>query len=220
VFPPWEDSSGTTPVHVTVPPDLRAARRTGTILHRRLITPGESTRIGPIPIVTVERALRDFAIGASRRRLERAVDQAVVERRTTPARLWACVHSAAGVPGVPALRVVLETAQRYSSLTRSELEERLLRLIRATGLSDPHFDVRVPGITGRLDAYWPEHRVGVEVDGWRWHVTGQRQHDDRSKELEARRAGVLLARYSARQIFETQLLVAGDLAATLARRTP
>jgi len=124
------------------------------------------------------------------------------------------------MPGAPALRTVLETARRYSSLTRSELEEHLLRLTRATGLLDPHFNVRVPGITGRLDAYWPEHRFGVEVDGWRWHVTGQRQHDDRTKELDARRVGVLLARYSARQLFETQLLVAGDLAATLARRTP
>ncbi len=207
-------------MHVTVPPDLRIARRTGTVLHRRLITPGETTTIGPIPIVTVERALRDSAIDAGRRRLERAVDQAVVARRTTPTRLWACVHGAAGVPGAPALRVVLETARRYSSLTRSEIDERLLQLTRATGLLDPCFNVRVPGITGRLDAYWPEQRAGVEVDGWRWHVTGQRQHDDRSKELEARRAGVLLARYSARQVFETQLLVAGDLAATLARRTP
>ncbi len=217
---PWEDGSRLTPVHVTVPPELRVARRTGTTLHRRLLTPGEITRLGAIPIVTVERALRDFAIAATPRRLERAVDQAVVERRTTPARLWACVHHAAGVPGVPALRTVLETARRYSSLTRSELEEHLLQLTRATGLPDPHFNVRVPGITGRLDAYWPEQRLGVEVDGWRWHVTGQRQHDDRTKELEARRVGVLLARYSARQLFETQLLVAGDLAATLARRTP
>lgn len=170
----------------------------------------------------VERALRDVAVVATQRRLERAVDQAAVEHRTTPTRLWACVHTAAGVPGVPALRAVPETARATPALTRSELEEHLLRLTRATGLPDPQFNVRVPGISGCLDAYWAEHRLGVEVEveGRRWHVTAQRQHDDRTKELEAPRVGVLLARYSARQLFETQLLVAGDRAATLARRTP
>lgn len=219
LFPPWESAASASVVHVTIPPGVRPARRPGTVAHRRQLARAETTRLGPIPIVTVERALRDFAIVAPQRRLERAVDQAVVARRTTPTNLWACVRSAAGVSGVPALRAVLENARRYASLTRSELEEALLCLTRATGLDDPHLNVRVPGIAGRLDAYWPEHRVGVEVDGWRWHLTGQRQHDDRTKELEARRVGVLLARYSARQVFETQLLMAGDLAATLARRT-
>jgi hypothetical protein len=42
-----------------------------------------------------------------------------------------------------------------------------LALVRAAGLPDPLVNARV----GRyeVDFLWPEERLVVEVDGWRWH---------------------------------------------------
>ena len=63
------------------------------------------------------------------------------------------------------LRPLLEIAQPEP--TRSELEDAFLKLIRRNRLPVPQMNVHVWG--HRVDAYFPQHRLIVELDGWETH---------------------------------------------------
>jgi hypothetical protein len=216
---PWQVPEVVVPVHVAVPPDVARRVRPGTVLHRWRLPEEDVVQLGALRTASVERSLVDLGASATVREVERAVDQGIVDGRTSPAALAAAAQRSAGRPGVAVLRHVLARAEHYGSLTRSQLEEQLRRLARGSGHPVPRCNAAVQGVTGRLDAWWPKQRVAVEADGWGWHRTGRRQHADRRKELDCRRAGITLLRYSARMLFEEQLLVAADLATALRRRT-
>jgi len=76
-----------------------------------------------------------------------------------------------GKRGVAALRAALKDVGvgRY---TPSQLERRARRLFRACGLPEPLVEVKF-GDHGeyRLDFYWPEADLVIEVDGWSIHAT-------------------------------------------------
>jgi predicted transcriptional regulator of viral defense system len=215
---PWQLPDTVLPVHVTVPRGVRRGPRRDVVLHTLRLEAADVQHVGPLRLTTVERTLIDLGTTADLRRVERATDQALVDGRTTSSALRGALERAGGRPGVATLRTVVDAAERYAGLTRSELEAELRRLVAAAGLGQLWCNARVRGVGGRLDAFFPDGRVAVEVDGWAWHRTGLRQHLDRTKELQARRAGILLVRYSARQVFEQPLLVVGDLGLTLAAR--
>ena len=79
--------------------------------------------------------------------------------------------STKGKPGVTALRAALKElgVGRY---TPSQLERRARRLFRAIGLPEPQVEVKF-GDHGeyRVDFYWPEADLMIEVDGWSIHAT-------------------------------------------------
>jgi hypothetical protein len=79
--------------------------------------------------------------------------------------------SANGKPGINAMRAALKELGigRY---TPSQLERRARQLFRACGLPPPQVEVRF-GNDGeyRIDFYWPEADLMIEVDGWSIHAT-------------------------------------------------
>jgi ribosomal protein S18 acetylase RimI-like enzyme len=82
--------------------------------------------------------------------------------------------------GVTLLRPLLEIAQPEP--TRSELEDAFLKLIRRNRLPIPQMNVHVCG--HRVDAYFPQHRLIVELDGWETHGLRSAFVDDRRKDAE------------------------------------
>jgi very-short-patch-repair endonuclease len=71
-----------------------------------------------------------------------------------------------------------------------------------------------------VDAYWPEHRLVVELDGARSHRGSDRVAADRARELALREAGLHVRRFSWHQIVREENRVAGDVLATLASANP
>ncbi len=73
--------------------------------------------------------------------------------------------------------------------TRSELEDRLLALVRAHRLGDPHVNalLGVPGRTFEVDLLYPQERLIVEADGARYHSgrVARRTDAERQARLEA-----------------------------------
>jgi very-short-patch-repair endonuclease len=67
--------------------------------------------------------------------------------------------------------------------TPSQLERRARRLFRAIGLPQPQVEV-VFGEHGeyRLDFYWPEADLVVEVDGWSIHAAPDARRRDFRKQ--------------------------------------
>jgi len=99
--------------------------------------------------------------------------------------------------------------------TRSELERRFLLLCRRIRLPMPAVNVRAGGF--EVDFLWPERRLVVETDGYRYHRGRAAFEDDRERDLALRALGYEVIRLSARQL-ERPGPVAELLKSRLARR--
>jgi very-short-patch-repair endonuclease len=131
------------------------------------------------------RTLHDLAPHLPQHDLDRAVEEAMIRGLTTIDELNTR----------PALRRATITGPR---LTRSEAERRLLRLIQDARLERPATNVRVNG--WEVDAFWPRHRLVVEVDGYAYHGNRAAFERDRRKDAALTAAGYRVVRITWRQI--------------------
>jgi hypothetical protein len=185
-----------------------ACRRIPRVLtHRaRRLEERDVTRYRGIPVMTVARTLVDLAGVLSLDDLARACHEAEV-RRTVDAK--AVIEAVARRPhtkGVWKLREILEGEVR---VTLSELERVFLVLVDSIE--------RPPPRTNRLvderyvDCHWPEHRLIVELDSYRYHHTRHAWEQDRRREREARARGNEFRRYTYGDVTEDRALVAAEL---------
>jgi len=115
-------------------------------------------------------------------------------------------------PGLPALR----TAARDPALTRSGNERRMLALVRRAELPEPRANVVVAG--KELDLYWPEARLGVEVDAFSTHGSAAAFEDDHKLDADMEAANLRVVRFTGRRIRARPEAVAAKLSAILALR--
>jgi very-short-patch-repair endonuclease len=71
-----------------------------------------------------------------------------------------------------------------------------------------------------VDAYWPEHNLIVEVDGWNFHKTKRSFENDRRRDVKLQIAGYRVARFTAARIMHHPDQVACDLRALLSVSEP
>jgi very-short-patch-repair endonuclease len=157
-------------IHVTVPGWAGRARRPGIRLHRSItLRPEDTTMHRGIPITGPHRTIHDLAKTLNGRPLEQAVNRA--ERLVDFAQLR---ESAS-----PSLQAVLE---RYSThATRSELEERFLRLCDDHGIPRPETNATIDGY--EVDFVWRDRRLIVEVDGYAHHRSPRAFEADRERDV-------------------------------------
>lgn len=86
--------------------------------------------------------------------------------------------------------------------------------MRRAQLPAPRTNVRVHG--HELDAYWPDQRLGVEVDGYAVHATRAVFERDRQRDQELMGRGIRVARVMRRQLRDEPEAVVARLAAALA----
>jgi len=193
---------------------LRAgAKRAGpaTIaLHRTVeLPPGERTIHRGIPVTTPARTLLDLAATGGPGQLELALDEAPALRLVERAQLDAL--AASGRRGAARLRALLDDAPGY---TRGEAERLLRRLIRDARLATARHNVEVLGAV--RDAYWPEHGLVLEIDGWAAHGHRTAFETDRRRDQVLTAAGLRPMRATWRQLTEQPLALAASLGAALA----
>jgi very-short-patch-repair endonuclease len=82
--------------------------------------------------------------------------------------------------------------------TRSELEARFLALCRRHRLPRPKVNVPVGSIVA--DFLWPNHRLIVELDGYRAHGTRSAFESDRARDIELKLLGYEVIRLTWRQL--------------------
>ncbi len=151
----------------------------------------EVTSTRGIPVTSVPRTLMDLAAVLSEEELARACHEASVLYRLTQ------VGGRAGAPGAAKLRRVLEGAE---PVTLSALEREFLRLVRGAGLPLPQTNCLASG--RRVDCRWPEHRLTVELDSYRFHSSRRAWEQDRRREREAYARGDAFRRYTWSDVFE------------------
>ena len=173
----------------------------------------DRTTIDGIPVTSLNRTLLDQAATMSPQRL-RSILEAAQRRDLLDGRsLDAFLARSKGHAGRRPLSDAIKELTDESPWTQSELERRFLELIRAAGLPEPQCNVLVAGEL--VDFYWPQQRLVVEVDGYRFHKTRRSFEDDRRKDVKLQLAGCRPVRITYRRIrYEPRALIA-DLARLL-----
>jgi len=141
----------------------------------------ETTAHRGVPITTPARTLLDLA-ASGHPGLERALDEALARRLVTRAELETL--AASGRRGSACLRGLIQDTAGY---TREGAERLLRSLILKARLPRPQFNARVLG--HERDAFWPEHRLVLEVDGYAAHGTRAAFEADRRRDQDLVAAG-------------------------------
>ena len=146
----------------------------GTI-HRPVRFPSaDATVLAGIPVTTPARTLLDIAGQAPPESVEEAVDDALRRRLVSVSKLrWQLRESArSGRPGVVLLRSLVEARTTSSASPQSVFETRLHRAIRSAGLPNPKVQHQIRDrrtLVAIVDLAFPDHKVAIEAEGYRWH---------------------------------------------------
>jgi Protein of unknown function (DUF559) len=119
-------------------------------------------------------------------------------------------------PGSARLRLALAEHQPRLAFTQSELEDAFFSICESRGIVLPDVNVWIAG--WKVDAYWADARLVVELDGYRNHRSPAQLKRDRRKELDLRRVGIEVIRYSEEQVRTNPDAVGADVLARRAAR--
>jgi very-short-patch-repair endonuclease len=200
------------------PPPAEVTARTerrieGVRTHRcRFLDAQDATRARGIPGTTVRRTLVDVSSMLSLDALARVCHEAGVRYQTTPAQVEAVLAFRPTALGAKKLRRVIHGDVR---VTLSKLESVFLELLRHDGLDLPLTNRPAGG--RRVDCRWPEHRLTVELDGYRFHNSRHSWEQDRRREREARARGDEFRRYTYGDVVEDPRLMLAELRPLLRR---
>jgi hypothetical protein len=98
-------------------------------------------------------------------------------------------------------------------VTLSELERAFERRLREANLPLP--ETNKPAHGRRVDCRWPDRRLTVELDSYRYHHSRYAWEQDRRREREARARGDEFRRYTYGDVVESPSLMLAELRALL-----
>ena len=172
---------------------------TGVLREMRGLEPKHLRRVDGIPVTSIELTLFMLAGSETFRCAERAVDNALTARLTSPERLWRAwaEFAARGRPGTKALQAILVDRMPGYVAPASELEARFRDLLRDEGMEQPErqVDLGGEGWIGRVDCYF-RPRIIVELDGRVGHVSELDSAKDRQRVNELTAAGFTVLQFT------------------------
>jgi very-short-patch-repair endonuclease len=195
-------------VDVTVPRGGGRRRRGALIIHRSALPAEDVVLMEGIPVTAPARTITDLADFVSARRVARLIDEADY--------LGLPLHDLRPRPGRRGrgrLARVLAQHDPGSTRTRSELEERMLSLLRGHRSAPPELNCSIEGY--EADFVWREQRLIVETDGWRAHGTRGAFERDRRRDAELTAKGWRVLRVSYAQLVREPAWVAERIARAL-----
>jgi very-short-patch-repair endonuclease len=145
--------------------------------------------------------------------LERALQEAFAKRLTSRRDLEAALDRHRGGRGTARLRRMLELG--VDDL-RSQAERSLRQWVRAAGLKGAVFNAKVG--PWRVDAFWPDAKLAVEVNGYAAHSSPWAHDRDHRKEQWLLGTGHAVRRFTALQAIDEPALVIAGIAAALSGR--
>jgi predicted transcriptional regulator of viral defense system len=205
----WRGIWGDEPRRIHVSVSGRRSSLPDVVVHERRHL--ERVHHKHLPVTTIERTLLDLAVTVSARQLRRALAEADYRRLVDLDTLEAVAGR--GLRGSAALRSALATHRPELARTVSVLEERFLAHCEDYGIPPPEVNVKVRGLM--VDALWRRQRVIAELDGHAAHGTRAAMERDRRRELELRKAGYSVVRYTWQQVTRQPAQVAADLSREL-----
>jgi hypothetical protein len=208
-------------IHVTVPHGWHPTPAAGVVVHqtRRDLRGLTTVRSG----VEVTRPLRTILDVSGQPlddpQLRGYLDHCIIERLLTIRSLERLLSSKRpGVRGLDRLRQVVDGACDIDSGAEAEL----LAVLAGAGIECPvtQFVVRDEGrFLGRVDLAWPERRVALELDGYRYHSDSRTFVSDRERGNRIVVAGWTLLRTTPATLRQVPHTVVADVRAALGRST-
>jgi Transcriptional regulator, AbiEi antitoxin len=160
-------------------------RATGVTVRRcRSIDRRDATEWRGVPVTTVPRTLIDLAAILDPLDLARAFHEAAVRHRIKPDAVKRVLRRRHNWPGARALQHVISGDEPVSL---SRLESAFIAVVRRVRLPLPETNRLIGG--RYVDCRWPEQRLTVELDSYRYHGTRHAWEQDRQREREARARG-------------------------------
>jgi very-short-patch-repair endonuclease len=206
--------SADAPVDVSITADRNGGRRPGIRVHRVQRLPQDETTVrNGIPVTTPARTLSDLAGVLGARQLEQALATAERLDLIDRTQVVTVLDRSPRRPGARALRTLVERKSELA-FTRSEAEERLLKLVERAGLQRPALNARVAQY--QVDFLFRGSNVVVEVDGFAYHSSRRMFERDRSRDADLQSRGYRILRVTSKQLSEQPEAVLARLAATLA----
>jgi very-short-patch-repair endonuclease len=205
-------------VDISVPNHCHGARyEMPRIFRARDLRPYHYFRDGPLRVTTIERTVLDCASFLRGRWLSALFYSAVRHGQATVDRLRNLVDEQGyGRTGSGRLSAVLTAYDRSSAAPQSVPESFLVELVREVGLTPtPQYAL---GPKHHVDLAWPEHKVAVEVDSWRYHGSFFAYSNDRARDRAAARAGWVTLRFTYDEIVALPRRVISDICAVLELR--
>ena len=190
----WGLSQTVAGIDVVIP-EGAYRRRPGIRVHRRSGLGEEQRRkVAGIPVTDPVSILVDLASKPPDWRVERAINEADRLALVDLEALRATIDLLPPRPGLARLRRLLGGRP----LTDTGLERRFLAIVRLAGMPMPETQVVLNGF--RVDFYWPDLRLIVETDGWRYHRTAGEQAADHRRDQVHMTAGLTTLRVAENQI--------------------
>jgi very-short-patch-repair endonuclease len=153
---------------------LEHRRRPHITTHRsRTLEPNDLRVQLNVPTTSAGRAIAEIAPRLSDRQLTRATQDARDAGHLKPTDLHRLLLRC------PRLKQLVDPAQNP---TRSGLEDELTRWLTKHGLPIPRLNTKVNG--HEVDALYPEHKLILELDSWRYHQDYPAWRSDRERDGE------------------------------------
>jgi very-short-patch-repair endonuclease len=200
--------------------NLDRKNRAGIVLHNVRLAPAERGRSGPIPITSPARTLLDMAGMLPPHRVQRAVHEAEVRRLCSPPELREILALHPGARGARRLRAVVEMGGGNDRPTRSELEDRFLRLLRRHEVRLPQTNQRIDtgAVAFEVDCLWMPEGLVVELDGALFHGTAIAKERDANKDRALTAVGLAVIHVTWNAVVRDGAAVARDVARALKLR--
>jgi hypothetical protein len=183
-------------LEVSVPPE--GGRAEGVQVHRtRMLARQDFTAHDGIPVTTVARTLLDLSAVVRPQELAKAIDRAERLRLFDLNAVNDVLGRAKGRRGARALRRAI--AAYEPSTQKSELERRFKALLKtSTDIPSPTFNAVVEGeqTTHEVDAFWPEQKLAVQLDGFEFHRTRRDRERDADSDADLELAGHRVMRFT------------------------
>ena len=189
-------------------------RPRGIVTYRvRRLDPRDATEWRGVPVTNVPRTLVDLAAVLDPPDLARAFHEAVVKHHIRPDAVERVLRRRHNWPGGRELRRVIWGGEPASL---SKLESSFMAVLRRARIPLPR--TNIPVGAHYVDCRWPEQRLTVELDNYRYHGTRHAWEQDIDREREARVRGDGFRRYTWRDVAEDPGPMLADLRAVLTRQ--
>jgi hypothetical protein len=201
-------------VHVTSRIGRRAQRSFAT--HRADLAPADLARRDGIPVTSLARTILDLAVDSRPRTVSRFIRLADDDKNFDLRAMEDLLHRTKGHRGQAKVRAALEIYEETPVFTRSDLERRFFEVVTAAGLPAPSTNCFVAGY--EIDAYWADHRFGVELDVFGTHGSRLSFEEDRERDDELLLAGIETTRVTGPRLAREPDAVVESVRRHLARR--
>lgn len=178
-----------------------AGRENGAFtVHRRIVEARDVFKHHGIPCTRPERTILDCAAHCAIEELEMLLMAADSGKpRLKRPRLEQLVADNAGRRGIRNLRYLTTDDPKETDSTN---ERRMLKICRQFNVPEPEtqYPNTANGENYRADFCWPDLRLIVEADSWRWHGGKLKNEDDKERDQDLVIAGWIVVHFTRNQI--------------------